>query len=48
MALTFDLWASGLIADQDIAVQLENLIAPHISAQSYPQFDAQLKSVRLF
>lgn len=43
--LPFELWNSGALTDTEIAFQLESLIAPHNSAQSFPQFDANVKTV---
>jgi hypothetical protein len=45
--LPFDLWNSGALSDAEIAYQLESLIAPYNSAQSFPQFDAAVKSVSI-
>lgn len=43
--LPFELWNSGALNDQEIASQLDAILAPHNTANSYPFFDASVKKV---
>ncbi|KAI6240807.1 Synembryn [Aphelenchoides fujianensis] len=40
---TFEVWNTGVIPDQGIAMHLETLIAPHLSAPTFPHLDAEVK-----